>query len=149
MKRNAFTMIELIFVIVILGILAAVAIPRISATRDDALTVKIAQNVMNGASEIAAYATSNGTVLSDLTAMSNGMKALVESSGATNGTSTVTVPYGNVSDCITIEIVTTGGTDTLMITQGSAGTDTKCLQLHNIIDTSNYPMVLRGTEINE
>ena len=35
-NRNAFTMIELIFVIVVLGILASVAIPRLAATRDDA-----------------------------------------------------------------------------------------------------------------
>lgn len=34
--RPAFTMIELVFVIVVLGILAAVAIPRFSATRNDA-----------------------------------------------------------------------------------------------------------------
>lgn len=36
----AFTMIELIFVIVILGVLAAVAIPRLAASRDDAILVK-------------------------------------------------------------------------------------------------------------
>ncbi|CAA6817713.1 MAG: Type II secretion envelope pseudopilin protein (PulG,guides folded protein to PulD in outer membrane) [uncultured Sulfurovum sp.] len=35
-SKQAFTMIELIFVIVVIGILAAVAIPRLAATRDDA-----------------------------------------------------------------------------------------------------------------
>ena len=35
-SKNAFTMIELIFVIVIIGILAGVAIPKLAATRDDA-----------------------------------------------------------------------------------------------------------------
>ena len=44
MKRNAFTMIELIFVIVILGILSAVAIPKLMATKDDANIVKEVAN---------------------------------------------------------------------------------------------------------
>lgn len=39
-QRKAFTMIELIFVIVILGILAAIAIPRLAVTRDDAQVAK-------------------------------------------------------------------------------------------------------------
>jgi general secretion pathway protein G len=40
MRRFAFTMIELVFVIVVLGILAAIAVPRFAATRDDAQIAK-------------------------------------------------------------------------------------------------------------
>ena len=36
LKKQAFTMIELVFVIVVLGILSAVAIPKFAATRTDA-----------------------------------------------------------------------------------------------------------------
>jgi len=38
--KRAFTMIELVFVIVVIGILASVAIPRLAATRDDAVITK-------------------------------------------------------------------------------------------------------------
>ena len=39
-SKKAFTMIELVFVIVVIGILAGVAIPRLAATRDDAELTK-------------------------------------------------------------------------------------------------------------
>ena len=39
-KRQAFTMIELVFVIVVIGILSAIAIPKLAATRDDAVITK-------------------------------------------------------------------------------------------------------------
>lgn len=35
--KKAFTMIELVFVIVVIGILSAIAIPKFAATRDDAI----------------------------------------------------------------------------------------------------------------
>jgi general secretion pathway protein G len=38
--RNAFTMIEVIFVITIIGILSAIAIPKFAMTRNDALMTK-------------------------------------------------------------------------------------------------------------
>ena len=40
MNRQAFSLIELVFVIVILGILSAIAIPQISVTREDAIVAK-------------------------------------------------------------------------------------------------------------
>ena len=39
-SKKAFTMVELIFVIVVIGILAAIAVPRFAATRDDATVTK-------------------------------------------------------------------------------------------------------------
>jgi len=52
-KRNAFTMLELTFVIVIIGILSAVAIPKMAATRDDAVITKARTTVAAVRSAIA------------------------------------------------------------------------------------------------
>ena len=60
--KKGFTMIELIFVIVILGVLASVAIPRLAATRDDAEVAKAATNLTTAVSDITAYYTAKGTI---------------------------------------------------------------------------------------
>jgi len=52
--KQAFTMIELIFVIVIIGVLSAIAVPKFAATRDDALIVKGRETLASVRSAIAA-----------------------------------------------------------------------------------------------
>ena len=58
--KKGFTMIELIFVIVILGILASVAIPRLAATRTDAEIAATVANLRTLLNDVASYYTVKG-----------------------------------------------------------------------------------------
>jgi general secretion pathway protein G len=143
-------MIELIFVIVILGILAAVAIPKFSATRGDAITSKLAQNIMTSAAEISTYAMAQAEVSSDFTVMSNAMSNMQASGDANLSDNKAEIKAGSITDCITVsvDVNDSTGTDTLNVIAEDASGDSQCLALQSAIDINKYPMKLRGTNVS-
>ena len=107
MKRAGFTMIELIFVIVILGILAAVAIPKLSATRDDAKISKGAQDVATLLADLGAYYTAHGSFATSASDMTN---VKVSTGTDTDCSDGCTIEYNVTTDgaCIDIAVTTDG-----------------------------------------
>ncbi len=149
--RKGFTMIELIFIIVIIGILAAVAIPKLAATRDDAEMTTIAHNLMVGATEIAAYAVARGETETELSQMSRGVKKLIENGWAqqVSGQPEIDVKWGNINNCIIMKIIHQGGnTEILSIETNGTVSNSECDRLRSLIDTSQFPMPLRGNLIS-
>ena len=151
MNRNAFTMIELIFVIVIIGILASIAIPKLAATRDDAKIAARANSITNAATEIAAYAVARGTTNIDIGQVSNSAKTMLQEHIATlqNSGKSLYVKMHTVSDCVKLDIVSDARDVNLTMSYGNAGGDEICKSLQNAVDASRYPLAIGGARIEQ
>lgn len=144
--KNAFTMIELIFVIVILGILAAVAAPKLTATRTDAKAVVKAQSIVTATGEISSYSVATGNIDPDFSKMSNIIEALVLSQEAVLTSKKATIKVGDVPDCVVMEVLGAGD-ENLSLRFGDANGDNVCTTLQKLIDLDMYPINILGGSV--
>ena len=146
--KKAFTMIELIFIIVIIGLLASVALPKLMATRDDAEVSQRMHGITSATNEIAAYIVSSGRVVASLADMSQILKSYIDSGQASSDADKdVKIKVGDQADCMGIKIETNTSTEVIKLYYPSSTDDEICETLRSQIKMEDYPMVVRGQSI--
>lgn len=147
--KKAFTMIEIIFVIVIIGILSAIAIPKILSVRDDAIIAKNIEYVMAIITEVSTYIVVKSESENDLRKMSSILETLSKEERVQVDLSNknVMVQIGEDVECIEIGIESNGTTD-ILGTFFTMTTDRICHMVQLAIKDKEYPLTLRGRLIN-
>lgn len=149
--KKAFTMIELIFVIVIIGILAAVAIPRLAATRDDAKVAILAKSIQSVKTEITTTILSTNhipTTTGEMEKISNTLKELSDFVIVNNKVINIIDTDNNSQIC---KILTIDDSDItrvkLKLTDG-VGTSAICKGLQQLIPNNATGIIIAGNEVN-
>ena len=130
--KKGFTMIELIFVIVILGILASVAIPRLAATREDAEISAAVANLRTLVNDANAYYTVKGEFGSvkwnEITNVPLNKDGKNTNAGATEQ---VQLAVGGDKDCIRLQLVDKAGNNPayILFTPKTQGATAACAQV--------------------
>jgi len=148
--KKAFTMIELIFVIVIIGILASVAIPKLAATRDDAKISSIISDAKVTLGDLQTYYTSRGNVYWKTENILQATNVLLDTACGTPVTSATLISPNTFvlcnEDvvCLTFETINEGN---LTVTDGTETSDSICEAVKSdpaIVGLSNKTYKLGG-----
>lgn len=133
MKQNnkkAFSLIELIFVIVVIGIIAAIAIPKLMNTKDEAVISTIKQDISIVIGSVQSYYMLNGSI-------SKFSDAVSLSSKNWSGIDTKKIEFqDNGNNCVSIEIVDKNLNITITPTVGSV-----CQKISNLgVKTESFTL---------
>ena len=146
--KSAFTMIELIFVIVIIGLLVSIAMIKFNVTRDDAKISLVANNIKISTDEIVAYVTAHDKLDNNITSMSKALDYMIKTNQATlDSNQTVKIKMGNISDCAKLYIQK-NSTGAILNLSFASTTDSLCNALKNTIQITNYPIRVKGSTLN-
>ncbi len=142
MKRSGFTMIELIFVIVILGILAAVAIPRLAATRDDAKIATKVQESTQALQEMSSYYTAHGYFgkVSDMTNVKLSTSETADTPADAeemDASKTVYLTDGNKIGCVSFAVTDTGAKEGNVTITTLTGDSAICTGVRKALNDKN------------
>ena len=147
-SKNAFTLIELIFLIIIIAILGKIALPKLSATRDDAYIAQNTGYIVGIITEVSTFIITKNFIKNDLTEMSEILKMLEIQGRVIIDTSnqSVEIEIGEQENCLKINIVS-DATSEILKTSFSSSTNRVCKMVAESIDEKEYKIVLRGRRI--
>ena len=106
--KKGFSLLELIFAIVVIGIIASFAIPKYLDTRDSALISTLKRDIVSATTSIQSYHLVNGSIdkISDAITL-NSNHWTIEDLKITN--------KENTNDCVVLEVKTVDGDKTLAL----------------------------------
>jgi prepilin-type N-terminal cleavage/methylation domain-containing protein len=151
--KEAFTMVELIFVIVILGTLAMIAMSKLTGTRDDARVTKLAQVIQTIQSELSAGILSSAKIpqnKKDMEVISNTISEVSSdfSIAVINGKTIQFIDTDNGTEIC--KVLTINDTNisrvTLDFTDGN-GTSSICIGVQNLIPNTNSGLIIAGNAV--
>jgi len=150
-SKSAFTMIELIFVIVIIGILASVAIPKLSATRDDAKVSVLATAIQTVKSEITTSILASNkipTTANELKNISNTISDLPQFVVVSDKTINITDTDDSSEVCKIITLDDSNSSNVQLILTNGAGTSAICQGLKKLVPDNNIGFTIAGNIVN-
>jgi type II secretory pathway pseudopilin PulG len=138
--KHAFTYVELIFVIIVVGVLSSVALPKLRSITTDARASKVATEVESAGREIINYSLFHQYVDKNMSRMSSIIKHMEESGDADcSHVYKVLFPFGNVSDCIVLWVQNPTNENRMLIMEYGNKNSDECSVLRNLVDKSRYP----------